>query len=74
MASSVRNAHEIADELASREVKLYIGGSSVDPTDPMGELLFSVLEMIAEFEAGLIRMPTREGGKAALVKGWHRAV
>lgn len=69
LARSVRDAHEIADDLASREVKLSIGGSVHDPTDPMGKLLFNVLAMISEFEADLIRMRTREGMKVAKAKG-----
>lgn len=69
LARSVRDAHEIADGLAKREIKLSIGGSVHDPTDPMGKLLFNVLAMISEFEADLIRMRTREGMKIAKAKG-----
>ncbi len=36
-------------------------GSVHDPTDPIGRLLFTVLSMIAEFEADLARPRTREG-------------
>ncbi|MER3395125.1 MAG: recombinase family protein, partial [Microcella pacifica] len=39
LARSVRDAHQIADDLAAREVKLSIAGSVYDPTDPMGKLL-----------------------------------
>ncbi|HEX9228086.1 MAG TPA: recombinase family protein, partial [Arthrobacter sp.] len=69
LARSVRDAHEIADNLANREIKLSIGGSVHDPLDPMGKLLFNVLAMISEFEADLIRMRTREGMKVAKAKG-----
>lgn len=69
LARSVRDAHEIADDLASREIKLSIGGSVHDPTDPMGKLLFNVLAMIAEFETDLISMRTREGMKVAKANG-----
>lgn len=69
LARSVRDAHEIADDLASREVKLSIGGSVHDPADPMGKLLFNVLAMISEFEADLISMRTREGMKVAKANG-----
>ncbi|MDO5366500.1 recombinase family protein [Kocuria sp.] len=68
-ARSVRDAHQIADDLAAREVKLSIAGSVYDPTDPMGKLLFNVLAMVAEFEADLIRARTREGMKVAKAKG-----
>ena len=40
-----------------------------DPTDPVGRLLFNVLAMVAEFEADLIRLRTREGMKIAKAKG-----
>ena len=39
-----------------------------DPTDPAGRLQFNVLAMVAEFEADLIRLRTREGMKVAKAK------
>ncbi|HEX6758892.1 MAG TPA: recombinase family protein [Propionibacteriaceae bacterium] len=48
---------DILDELTKRNVKLSLGGS----TDPVRRLLFNVLAMVAEFEADLIRLRTREG-------------
>ncbi len=50
-------------------MKLSLGGSVHDPTDPVGRLLFNVLAMVAEFEADLIRLRTREGMKVAKAKG-----
>jgi DNA invertase Pin-like site-specific DNA recombinase len=50
-------------------VKLSIGGSVHDPTDPVGRLLFNVLAMVAEFEADLIRARTREGMQVAKAAG-----
>jgi hypothetical protein len=50
-------------------VKLSLGGSIHDPTDPVGRLLFNVLAMVAEFETDLIRMRTREGMKVAKANG-----
>jgi Resolvase, N terminal domain len=44
------------DELTKRNVKLSLGGSIHDPTDPVGRLLFNVLAMVAEFESDLIRL------------------
>lgn len=49
-------------------MKLNIGGSVHDPTDPVGRLLFNVLAMIAEF-SDLIKMRTREGMQLAKAKG-----
>ena len=58
LARSLPDARDIADELTARQVKLNLGGSVHDPSDPVGRLLFNVLAMIAEFEADLIRMRT----------------
>ena len=69
LARSLPDARAIADELTERSVKLNLGGSVHDPTDPVGRLLFNVLAMIAEFESDLIRMRTREGMKVAKAKG-----
>jgi DNA invertase Pin-like site-specific DNA recombinase len=69
LARSLPDARDIADELTRREVNLSLGGSVHDPTDPVGRLLFNVLAMVAEFEADLIRMRTREGMKVAKAKG-----
>ena len=54
----MRDAHEIADDLAARDVQLSIAGSVYDPRDAMGKL-----------EADLIRARTREGMKVAKAKG-----
>lgn len=69
LARSVPDARAIADELTGRKVKLNIGGSVYDPTDPIGRLLFTTLSMIAEFEADLARARTREGMAIAKAKG-----
>jgi DNA invertase Pin-like site-specific DNA recombinase len=69
LARSLPDARAIAEELTAREVKLNLGGSVHDPTDPVGRLLFNVLAMVAEFEADLIRARTREGMKVAKAKG-----
>ncbi|KKC05002.1 recombinase family protein [Mycobacterium nebraskense] len=69
LARSLPDARDIVEDLTRRGVKLNIGGSVHDPTDPVGRLLFNVLAMIAEFEADLIRLRTREGMKVAKAKG-----
>ena len=68
LARSLPDARDILDELTKRNVKLSLGGSIHDPTDPVGRLMFNVLAMVAEFEADLIRMRTREGMKIAKAK------
>ena len=69
LARSLPDARAIADELTAGQVKLNLGGSVHDPTDPVGRLLFNVLAMVAEFEADLIRLRTREGMRVAKAKG-----
>jgi DNA invertase Pin-like site-specific DNA recombinase len=69
LARSLPDAREIVDELTHRHVKLSLGGSLHDPNDPVGRLLFNVLAMVAEFEADLIKMRTREGMRVAKAKG-----
>jgi len=61
LARPLPDARGILDELTNRNITLIIGGSIHDPTDPVGRLLFNVLVMVAEFEADLIRLRTREG-------------
>jgi len=69
LARSVPGARDIVDELTARGVRLNLGGSIHDPTDPIGRLLFTVLSMTAEFEADLARARTREGMAVAKAKG-----
>ena len=72
LARSLPDARDILDELTRQNVKLSLGGSIHDPTDPVGRLLFNVLAMVAEFESDLIRMRTREGMQVARAKGHLR--
>ncbi|GAA4426130.1 recombinase family protein [Georgenia halophila] len=69
LAGSLPDARDIGDELTRKGVAVNLGGSLYDPTDPAGRLLFNVLGMVAEFEADLIRMRTREGMAVAKAKG-----
>jgi DNA invertase Pin-like site-specific DNA recombinase len=70
LARSLPDARDILDQLTKRNVKLSLGDSIHDPTDPVGRLLFNVLAMVAEFESNLIKIgSTREGMKAARAKG-----
>ncbi|MBA3411555.1 MAG: recombinase family protein [Geodermatophilaceae bacterium] len=72
LARSLPDARTIADELTARQVRLNLGGSLYDPTDAVGRLLFNVLAMVAEFEADLVRLRTREGMKVAKANGHLR--
>jgi DNA invertase Pin-like site-specific DNA recombinase len=69
LARSVPDAREIADMLMARQVKLTLGATTYDPTDPMGKMFFNILATFAEFESDLIRMRTREGMAMARAKG-----
>ena len=69
LARSVPDARDIADRLAARGVRLAIGASVYDPTDPMGKMFFNILATFAEFESDLIRLRTREGMAVARAKG-----
>lgn len=69
LARSVPDARDIADALIARGIKLALGSSVYDPTDPMGKMFFNILATFAEFEADLIRLRTREGMAIARAKG-----
>ena len=69
LARSLPDARDILEELTRGGVRLSMGGSVHDPTDPVGRLLFNVLAMVAEFETDLIRLRTREGMQVARQKG-----
>jgi DNA invertase Pin-like site-specific DNA recombinase len=60
LARSVPDARAIGDSLAARGVRLSLGGTVYDPSDPMGKCFFNILATFAEFEVDLIRMRTRE--------------
>ena len=69
LARSVPDARAIADELLKRGVKLQLGSTVHDPTDPMGKMFFNILATFAEFESDLIRLRTKEGMAVAKAKG-----
>lgn len=69
LARSVPDARHIADSLVERGVKLALGRTVYDPSDPMGKMFFNILATFAEFETDLIRMRTREGMAVARAKG-----
>ncbi|MBG0831548.1 recombinase family protein [Planomonospora sp. ID67723] len=69
LARSVPDARDIGDSLATRGVRLSLGGTLYDPLDPMGKMFFNILATVAEFEVDLLRMRTREGMAVARAKG-----
>jgi DNA invertase Pin-like site-specific DNA recombinase len=42
-------------------VRLSIGGTASDPSDPICKMFFNILAKFAEFEVDLLRMRNREG-------------
>jgi DNA invertase Pin-like site-specific DNA recombinase len=72
LARSVPDARSIADSLVVRGIKLRIGETVYDPTDPFGKMFFNCLAMFAEFEGDMISMRTKEGMNAARDKGHLR--
>jgi DNA invertase Pin-like site-specific DNA recombinase len=69
LARSVPDGRAIGDSLVARGVRLSLGGSVYDPSDPMGKCFFNILATFAEFEVDLLRMRTREGMAIARAKG-----
>ena len=69
LARSVPDARAIAHELEKKEVKLALGTTVYDPSDPMGKMFFNILATFAEFEGDLISMRTKEGLAVARAKG-----
>lgn len=60
---------DIGDTLLARGVRLSLGGSIYDPADPMSKMFFNMLAVVAEFEADLLKMRTREGMAIACSRG-----
>ena len=50
-------------------MRLSIGGTVYDPTDPMGKMFFNILATFAELEVDLLRMRTRQGMAIARANG-----
>lgn len=69
LARSVPDARDIGDTLVTRGVRLSLGGSIYDPSDPMSKMFFNMLAVFAEFEADLLKMRTREGMAIARSRG-----
>lgn len=49
LARSARDARDIADELAGQRARRSFNGSTHDPADPMGRMVFGMLGVFAEF-------------------------
>ena len=67
LARSIRDAKDIADELAGRGVTLRLGASAYDPTDPMGRMMFNVLATFATAMPSRVRIRMRAAANSANV-------
>lgn len=62
-------AGEILTGLRERDVLFGLGSSVYDWADPFGKLYLQTLAMVADFEANLSHLRTREGMAKARAKG-----
>ncbi len=68
-ARNMAEANEILTDLSGRGVLFGLGGSVYDWNDPFGRLFPQTLAMVAEFEANLGNLRTREGMALAKKSG-----
>jgi DNA invertase Pin-like site-specific DNA recombinase len=73
LARSVPDARAIGDSLAARGVRLSLGGSVYDPTDPMGKCFFNILATFAEFEVDLLRCAHEKAWRSLAPKAGSKA-
>jgi len=68
-ARNLAEANQILTDLSDRGVLFGLGGSIYDWNDPFGRLFLQTLVMVAEFEANLGHLRTREGMALAKKNG-----
>ena len=68
-ARAVADAHTILTDLSERGVLFGLGASVYDWKDPFGRLFLQTLAMVAEFEANIGHLRTREGMAKARRQG-----
>lgn len=66
---SVRNLHNLLDELKRHKIDLICSDQEIDTSSPTGKLLFTLLGAISEFELELIRDRTKDGLARARMQG-----
>lgn len=72
LARSVRDALDIVERLKTKGATLKVLDSPLDMTSPFGELLFSILAAIAQFERDLMLERQRDGIAKAKAEGKYR--
>lgn len=69
LGRSVPDLRDITRDLHTRGVTLQLGSTTYDPGDPFGKFFLTTLAAVAEFEADMISMRTKEGLEVARAKG-----
>jgi DNA invertase Pin-like site-specific DNA recombinase len=69
LGRSIRDLHDIADEVTGCGGRLEFAGKIYDPTDAMDKMFFNILATFAEFERDLLVQRTKEGMAVAKAKG-----
>ena len=69
LGRSLGDLRDIARELEDKGAQLNVGGVVYDSRTPIGNLMFNVIGMMAEFEADLISQRTKEGMAVAKARG-----
>lgn len=69
LGRSVPDLRDITQDLHKRGVALQMAGAIYDPADPFGKFFLTTLAAVAEFEADMISMRTKEGLAIARSKG-----
>ncbi|MDZ5713557.1 recombinase family protein [Jeotgalibacillus haloalkalitolerans] len=71
LARSTFDLQRIAGELKDRKVGLQFLKENIDFSTPSGELMFTMLGAIGQFERDIIKERTTEGRERAKLKGKH---
>lgn len=69
LGRSVPDLRDITRDLHERGVALQMAGATYDPADPVGKFFLTTLAAVAEFEADMISLRTKEGLAVARAKG-----
>lgn len=69
LGRSIRDLHDIADEVTGVGARMEFGGKVYDPTDAMDKMFFNILATFAEFERDLLVQRTKEGMAVAKAQG-----
>jgi DNA invertase Pin-like site-specific DNA recombinase len=67
IARSIKDFCEFMEVCRANTVAVHIRGLDLDPNTPMGELMFKMLALIAEFERKLIVQRTKDSIRSAML-------